>query len=325
MIQSIFYQDGNPPIYDLSIDQMRAALADQAGLLWVNLGRPDAQEVDLILRDLFKFHPLAIEDCLSLGYQPPKVDDFNHYLFIIAHAVEPQATFRTLKTTELNLFIGKNYVVTSHLEERMTPISKVQAQLARDERLYRNGSDFLAHALLDYLVDEYMPLLDQMDEEIEWLEDQILANPRSATLERILDLKHAVMSLRRIIGPMREMANRLSRDDFTVIDRQSRIYFRDIYDHLVRIQDLSESIRDIVSGAMDIYLNSTSLRLNEVMKALTIVSTIFLPLSFLAGVFGMNFVVFPEIHWQYGYAYAWVLFILIAALMLYFFKRRRWF
>jgi magnesium transporter len=207
----------------------------------------------------------------------------------------------------------------------MPPVEKVWKGIERDERIYSNGSDFLCHAILDALVDDYMPVLDKMDEEIEWLEDRVLSKPEPETLERILSLKHSVMTLRRIVSPQRETINRLSRDDFPQIDRQSRIYFRDIYDHLVRIQDLSESIRDIVSGAMDIYLNSTSLRLNEIMKALTIVSTIFLPMSFFAGVYGMNFHYFPEITWPYGYAYVWALFIAIFVGMLIFFKKRGWF
>jgi len=197
--------------------------------------------------------------------------------------------------------------------------------MKKDRRIISNGSDFLCHAILDVLVDDYMPLLDKMDEEIEWLEDTVLSKPDPSTLERILNLKHSLMALRRIISPQREIMNRLSRDDYPQIDRQSKIYFRDIYDHLVRIQDLTETIRDIVSGALDIYLNSTSLRLNNIMKALTIVSTIFLPLSFVAGVYGMNFQYMPEIYWQYGYLFVWIIFVVIFIGLLVTFKRRGWF
>jgi magnesium transporter len=164
-----------------------------------------------------------------------------------------------------------------------------------------------------------------MDEEVEMLEDRVLANPVTATLERLLTLKHMVMSLRRVINPQRELINRLCRDEFPQISKVSQIYFRDVYDHLVRIQDMSESIRDIVSGAMDIYLNSTSLRLNVVMKALTIVSTIFLPLTFLAGVYGMNLKYFPELNIPWAYPALWGVFALIVVFMLAFFKKRGWF
>jgi len=226
---------------------------------------------------------------------------------------------------ELNLFLGENFLVTCYRDPAMPPVEKIWNQLAKDERLYHNGADFLCHAILDVLVDEYMPVIDAMDDEIDFLEDKVLERPEPVILDRILNIKHAVMSLRRILNPQREVINRLSRDEFRMIDRQSRIYFRDIYDHLVRIQDLTESMRDIIAGAMDIYLSSNSLRLNEVMKALTIVSTIFLPLSFLAGVFGMNFKVFPILDHPWGYYLSWVIFILITVIMLTVFRRRRWF
>jgi magnesium transporter len=254
------------------------------------------------------------------------VDDFGAYLFLIMQALSPEMSDDgQIETTELNLFLGKNYLVTSCQVEIMPPIIKVWNLLVRDERLHLNGSDFLCHAVLDHMVDEYMPLLDKMDEDIEWLEDQVLAKPNPDTLQRILNLKHTIMSLRRIISPQREVVNRLSRDDFPQIDRQSRIYYRDIYDHLVRIQDLSDTIRDIVSGSLDIYLNSTSLRLNEIMKALTIVSTVFLPLSFVAGVYGMNFQYMPEIGWRFGYLMVWLIFLTIFSVMIYYIKKRGWF
>jgi magnesium transporter len=179
--------------------------------------------------------------------------------------------------------------------------------------------------VLDKLVDDYLPILDKLDDEIEWLEDQVLEKPQPKTLQRILDLKNALMYLRRIMSPQRELMNRLSRDQFPMIDRHSQLYFRDLYDHLVRYHDLVESLRDIVSGTMEIYLNSTSLRLNEVMKALTVVSTIFLPLSFVAGVYGMNFDFMPELYWKWGYPMVWGLFVAIVVGMLAYFKRQGWF
>jgi len=325
MIQSILFTANGEHKTNLPLDELKAALLVPENLLWVSLENTHEAEAKQVLGQLFQFHSLAIEDCMTNTYQTSKVDDYGSYLFIIANGLKSNKNFTDLETDELNLFLGDNFLVTSYLSEVMPPIQKVFQRLSRDERLYTNGSDFLCHAVLDNLVDEYMPIIDQMDDEIEWLEDQVLAKPVPETLERILTLKHSVMKLRRIISPQRETINRLTRDEFPMIDRQSRIYFRDIYDHLVRIQDLSESIRDIVSGAMDIYLNSTSLRLNEIMKALTIVSTIFLPLSFIAGVYGMNFQHFPEITWNYGYYMIWGIFILVAVSMLIFFKKRGWF
>lgn len=324
MYRSIFFPPNDAdPVHNLTPEKMLQALAEPEGLLWVSLERPSEEEANNTLKQVFNFHPLAIEDCLSTGYQPPKVDDFNTYIFLLIHALHPGLELGNLETIELNLFLGSNYLVTCHLHEEMPAIQHVWQRLERDERLHKNGADFLCHAVLDKVVDDYMPIIDHMDDEIDWLEDQVLAKPEPTTLERVLSLKHSVMALRRILSPQREVVNRLARDEFAQIDRQARIYFRDIYDHLVRIQDLSESIRDIVTGALDIYLSSTSLRLNEVMRALTVVSTIFLPLSFLAGVYGTNFKNFPELEW--GYPWVWLLYLAVAAAFLFYFKHKKWF
>mgnify|MGYP000927951634 CR=1 FL=1 len=325
MIRSAFFEPNQPIHFLNSVDEIGSFKDSKAGFLWISLESASEEEVLLILRDTFKFHPLSIEDCLSPGYQVSKVDDFITYLFIIAHAIKPTSDLQELETLELNLFLGENFLVTCTTESSMSPVEKVWERVHKDFRLSNFGPDFLCHAILDVLVDEYMPLIDQMDTEVEWLEDSVLEKPAPETLERLLSLKHSIMSLRRVISPQREMINRLTRDEYPLIDAQSRFYFRDIYDHLVRIQELSDTIRDIVSGAMDIYLNSTSLRLNEVMKALTIVSTIFLPLSFIAGVFGMNFVHIPIAAHPLGFYICCIGMLVIGFGMLLYFKWRKWF
>ena len=326
MLRSIYFSTpDSTPQRDLSLDGMRQALKNPDGLLWVSLECAPNEETLTILDSVFHFHPLAIEDCLSEGFQTPKVDDFNTYIFIIAYGLPLDGAHDFDNAQELNLFLGANYLVTITHSEGLLAITKVWNRIFRDDRLITNGADFLCHAILDHLIDDYFPLLDRLDEEIETLEDDVLANPRPAVLARVLTLKHEIIFLRRIISPQRENINRLSRDDFPVIDRQSRIYFRDIYDHLVRIQDLCESLRDVISGVQDIYLNSTSLRLNEIMKALTVVSTIFLSLTFIAGVYGMNFHFMPELSWELGYLFVWVVFATIFVGMLAFFKKKNWF
>ncbi len=324
MIRSIFCPKFGPRRLDLTPAEMLDALEEAEGLLWVNLEQPTQAEIQSILHDTFHFHPLAIEDCLSQNYQPPKVDNFGAYLFIIVHALRPDFPLDQLDTMELNSFLGHNYLVTSFLSPTMSPVEGVWEQLERDERLTQRGADFLCHAIFDRLVDEYLPLLDRIDDEIDRLEDEVLAKPQPVLLGQILSLKHSLSMLRRIVAPQREVMNRLSRDDLAQIAPQNRIYFRDIYDHLVRLHDLSESVRDVITGALDTYLSVASNRLNEVMKALTIVSTIFLPLSFLAGVYGMNFDYFPELHWQYGYYVVWGVFIGIVSGMLWYFRRQGW-
>jgi len=325
MIRSVYYSSNHTLQYDLTPEKMCEAIKDKEGLLWVSLETATIEDIELILDKTFHFHHLAIEDCISNGYQNPKVDDFDDYIFLVMHALIPDRGLEQFETQEINFFLGANYLVTSFLEPRMTPIENTWNRIKKDDRLITRGSDFLCHGILDDLVDDYLPLLDEIDEEIELMEDQVLVNPRPSVLSRILGMKHSLMVLRRIMSPQREVMNRLSRDDYPQIDRQARIYFRDIYDHLVRFQDLTESLRDIVGDALSTYLSATSNRLNEIMKALTVVSTIFLPLSFFAGVYGMNFHFMPEITWKYGYLFAWCIFILIAGTMLIFFKRRGWF
>jgi magnesium transporter len=305
MIKSAYFEPAKP-VKILTIEQIPEYKDSSKGFIWVSLECASNAEMEQILRGLFQFHPFT-------------------YLFIIAHAIKPVQDFHELLTLELNFFVGENYLVTCYTDGKMSPIDKIWGRVDKDFRLSNFGPDFLCHAILDYLVDEYMPLIDQMETEIEWLEDSVLEKPSPTTLERLITLKHSIMSLRRIISPQREMINRLSRDEFAQVDQQSRYYFRDIYDHLVRIQDLADTIRDIVSGAMDIYLNSTSLRLNEVMKALTIVSTIFLPLSFIAGLWGMNFTHIPGATLPFGFYAICVLSVLIGVGMLGYFRWRRWF
>jgi magnesium transporter len=325
MIKTFYFSSENNQMLHPELGDIQSSLNNENGFLWVSIEQATDEELLSVLRDVFHFHPLAIEDCQSSGYQTPKVDDFEDYLFLIVNAIAASEDYKDLITRELNIFLGKNYLVTCYTDSSMPPVEYVLNRIRKDERLWKNGPDFLCHAIIDFLVDGYMPLLDNMDEEVENLEDDVLASPNPATLQRLIFLKHNIMSLRKVISPLREVVNRLSRDDFPQIDEQSKIYYRDIYDHLVRIQDLNESIRDIVSGAMDIYLNSTSLRLNAIMKALTIVSTIFLPLTFLAGVYGMNFHFMPELTWKLGYPILWFVFLLIVAVMLGFFKKRDWF
>jgi magnesium transporter len=326
MLRAAYLQPDHPPLLLESAQKIKELLALTDGFLWVSLETATDTEINEILRDVFQFHPLAIEDCQSPGFQVAKIDDFSEYIFIITHALNFQAEDEDQTTRELDLFLGNNFVVTCYSDPQMPAIVKTWDQIQKDGRIARFGPDFLCHTILDNIVDEYLPILDTMESEVEWLEDSVIEKPTPETLHRLLRIKHQIMALRRIISPQREVMNRLSRDEFPgIIDAQSLIYFRDIYDHLVRFQDLADVLRDIVSGALDIYLNSTSLRLNEIMKALTIVSTVFLPLSFITGAFGMNFLHIPGASSQLGFYITCALLIVLGALMLFYFKKRRWF
>lgn len=325
MLRAVQLKPGNEPIILDGIDEINRIHSIQDGFLWVSLESADESEINSILGGLFGFHPLAIEDCLSPGYQVAKIDDFTDYIFLITHAIKTDEHLDSLTPLELDLFLGRNYLVTCYTDSEMPAVENTWRLLKRDDRISKNGADFLCHTILDAIVDEYMPLIDQMESEVEWIEDSAMEKPTPATLQRLLSLKHSIMSLRRIIAPQREVMNRLSRDEFSQIDTQSLIYFRDIYDHLVRIQDLADIIRDIVSGALDIYLNSTSLRLNEIMKALTIVSTVFLPLSFITGAFGMNFLHIPGAQSINGFFITCAILVGLGVAMLLYFRKRHWF
>ena len=325
MVHTLYFPSDRSLQWDLPENQLKEALVDDKGLLWVSLENPSTAEFQSILGDLFHFHPLAIEDCQSTGFQTPKVDDYGEYLFIVVLGLSFNQTKSELVTEEFDLFLGKNYVVTSFNSPRMPAVEKLKQRLKRDERLLTNGADSLCHALIDIIVDDYSEPLEILESELETLEDSVLSKPQAETLEKILHLKHSIMAVRRVVAPQREIINHLSRDDYPLIDLQSRLYFRDIYDHLVRVYDWVDILRDMATNALEVYLNATSLRLNEVMKALTIVSTIFLPLAFVAGVYGMNFHFMPEITWKWGYPMAWVIFLTITIGMLAFFRRRKWF
>lgn len=326
MLRAAFFKANEKTTLLDSVAQIKEHLESNEGFLWVSLESVSDDEILEILRDTFNFHPLAIEDCQSVGFQVAKIDDFSDYLFIITHALNYQSSNDEHATSELDLFLGKNFLVTCYSDPQIPAVEKTWEHVQKDGRIARFGPDFLCHTILDHIVDEYMPIIDEMESEVEWLEDSVIEKPTPETLQRLLSIKHNIMALRRIISPQREVMNRLSRADFPgIIDTQSLIYFRDVYDHLVRFQDMADVLRDIVSGALDIYLNSTSLRLNEIMKALTIVSTVFLPLSFVTGAFGMNFLHIPGANTQLGFYVACILLVLLGILMLMYFKKRNWF
>lgn len=325
MIKTLLIPKTGPLKFDISPEKCKSALKDLENLLWISLEQATPEEFTLVLNDLFHFHPLAIEDAQTNGFQTPKVDDYGEYLFIVVMALLGDHERSLLTSEEFDIFLGQNYVVSIYSSPKITAVEKLRERLQKDERLQNNGADFLCHALIDTIVDDYSMPLEELEDKLEALEDRVLSKPQPETLKQILHLKHAIISVRRVIAPQREAINHLTREEYPMIDRQSQLYFRDIYDHLVRTYDWIDILRDMATNSLEVYLNATSVRLNEVMKALTIVSTIFLPLSFVAGVYGMNFHFMPELGWKWGYPLVWLVFLLIAGGMLYYFRKRKWF
>jgi magnesium transporter len=288
MIRSLYYNPRKPVRMNVPSQEFGKLIRDKRGLLWIDFIGETPEATRPILEE-FGFHPLAIDDCLEETHAP-KLDDWGDYLYLVLnymHLANKGDEWET-EIDELDIFLGANYVITHH----DLPLSAVDDTLAacdRDPRNLQEGADHLLYKIIDNLVAEYMPIVEKIDEAIDHIEDEIFETPHSGTLGRLFTLKRLLLSMRRILLPQREVLNKMARDDYKVIDRRDRIFFRDIYDHLVRLHDLNESLRDLVSGALDSYLSMTNNRMNEVMKILTVITTLFMPITFVTGFFGMNF------------------------------------
>jgi magnesium transporter len=290
MIRTCFLASDGQIRSHLEPEEFATALQDERGVLWVDFqGEPPAV-CEPILRETFHFHPLAVDDALQETHVP-KVDDWTEYLYVVLHAIVFDRNAEDgehVDTLELDIFLGRNYVVTHH-DQVIAGVDRVWTSCQRDERHLRRGADYMTYKLADELVADYMPAVEDMEDTIDQLEDQVFDRPSSATLEHIFALKRALLHLRRIVMPQREVLNKMARGDFSVIDSEGRVFFRDVYDHLVRLNDINESMRDLLSGVMDTYLSVINNRMNEIMKTLTIITTFFMPLAFVTGFFGMNF------------------------------------
>lgn len=305
-------------------DAIRNALKDTSGLLWVDLDQPSRDEGE-ILSAIFGFHHLAIDDCFNLHIDPAKVDDYDSYVFIIAQAIQYEPLSEQLSTTELDMFLGPNYVVSFH-QKALPFVEALRHRCAESGPVLNRGADFLAHELLDGLVDDYLPAVEQLDETLSQVETLVLARPEPAILQDILTLKRNVQRLRRMIIPQRDVVNRIARGEFpNVVRPETYIYFRDVYDHVVRVEQLVESVRDLAEGVLNTYLGAVNNRMNEVMKTLAAVASVLLPLTFIASIYGMNFENMPELEWYWGYFAVLGVMALVAVCLVVFFRVRRWF
>lgn len=270
----------------------------------------------------FAIHPLVLEDILNT-HQRPKQEDYGDYLYIVlgAFVLEPDGT---LAGEQVSLIVGEGYVL-SFQESGRELFKAVRERINGGKgRIRREGADYLAYSLIDTLVDNYFVVLEDLGERLEDLEDNLVTRPRQETLQDIHFLKREMLFFRKALWPLREVVGVLSRGESPLIKEGTLPYIRDAYDHTIQVIDTLETYRDILSGMLDIYLSSISNRLNEIMKVLTIISTIFIPLTFLAGVYGMNFRYMPELEWEYGYPALWAVMVIVAAVMLRFFRKRKW-
>jgi len=288
LIRSLYYLPGKPIRTDIPPSEFPRLLRDRRGLLWVDFMSEPEQIAEPILRS-FNFHPLAIDDALQETHTP-KIDDWGDYIYIVLNVMNYKQEHGVFESEidELDIFLGKNFVVTFH-DQLISAVEDAWSACQRDTRHLHDGPDHLLYRIADSLVNSYMPLVEQIDNQLDQIEDHVFERPSRATLEQIFALKRILQSMRRIILPQREVLNKLARDDYRVIDPKDRIFFRDIYDHLVRLHDINESLRDLVTGVMDTYLSVVNNRMNEVMKTLAIITTLFMPITFVTGFFGMNF------------------------------------
>lgn len=311
--------DGPPTVYE-GIDRI-APPADGV-LRWIDLQKQDEAQLN-VLAQQFRFHPLTIEDCSHFD-QRPKLEAYNDYLFLVTHGFQlTTSKSDPLDTLELHTFLGKGYLVTVHLES-IAPLDAVWKRLLGDAALFRKGTDFVSYLIADAIVDSFFPLLDEIAEQVEDVEEQVLGGSHKVEMADIFRLKRLLVQLRKVMSPQRDVFGLLAKQGDGRIDQRTSVYFRDVYDHVLRIHERVEGTRDLLGNALDAYLWSASQRTNEIMKRLTLLSAIFLPLTFITGFWGQNFEGLPVKSNE----------ILVATLiacaviplgMIYYFRRSKWF
>ncbi|MBW2431544.1 MAG: magnesium/cobalt transporter CorA [Deltaproteobacteria bacterium] len=296
---------------------------DTPPVTWINVD--GLHEVNVIekIGVHFGIHPLVLEDIVNTG-QRPKVEEFENYIYIVLKMLDIDTAVDHITAEQVSLIIGPHFLI-SFQEKEGDVFNYVRERIRKARGRIRNsGCDYLAYALMDAVVDHYFVILEKLGEKIEQLEEQLLEEPTPRILEEIHHLKREMIFFRKQVWPLREVINSLIKDPSELIQETTHIFLRDVYDHTIQVIDTIESFRDVLSGLSDLYLSTVSNRMNEVMKVLTIIATIFIPLTFIAGIYGMNFEFMPELKWHWAYPMLWVLLVVIFVLMVMWFKRRRW-
>jgi len=300
------------------------ALKGQPGMnLWINVDGLDQIGIIEKLGSYFGVHPLTLEDVLNTG-QRPKMEDYDSYIYAVLKMMILDEKRKEIIIDQVSIIFGSNYILSFQERERdvFNPIRDRLKNPA--SRLRKNGVDLLAYSLMDAVVDNYFLILEHVGEEIENLEEELIVDPVPETLKAIQKHKRDMITLRRSVWPLRELINSLQRTESELINETTQLYLRDVYDHTIQLIDSIEAFRDILSSMVDVYLSSLSNRMNDVMKVLTIIATIFIPLTFIAGVYGMNFEYMPELEWRWGYPAVMLGMAMVGISMVLYFKKRRW-
>lgn len=296
---------------------------DKPTVTWINIEGIHELQVIEEIGEHFNIHPLVLEDILNTGHRP-KVEDFGDYIFIILKMLRCDEKDNEIEAEQLSIVLGSNFVI-SFRESGGDVFDPIRERI-RDAkgRLRKTGADYLAYCIVDAVVDGYFMILEKLGEDIDSLEEESVTEPTQETLRRIHTLKREMVFLRKSVWPLRELISTLERGDSSLIHESTGIYFRDVYDHTIQVMDTVESFRDMLSGMHDTYLSNVSNRMNAVMKVLTIIATIFIPLTFVAGIYGMNFKFMPELEWRWGYSLVLAVMAVIAVSMVIYFRKRKW-
>jgi len=312
-----------------SVDELPEPFLEDGVQRWIDMEGLGDVHLLKALGEKYHLHPLAIEDVVNIG-QRPKVEPYDKHLFIVADMVYEDKEER-LCGEQVSIFVGKHLVITIQEAVGGDVFDPVRERLRGGRGFIRkSNSDYLAYALLDAIIDHYFPVLERLGDSIEQLENEVLARPTQVSVSKIHNYKRTLMQLRRYVWPVRDLVTALIHDDTGIVSDNTKVYLRDCYDHSVQIMDLVETYRDVSSGLMDLYLSAVGMRTNEIMRVLTVMSAIFIPLTFVAGVYGMNFDRedgwwnMPELHQAWGYPACLALMVLIAIGQVLFFKRKKW-
>jgi magnesium transporter len=296
---------------------------DRPTVTWINVDSVHQPEVLENIGKCFAFHTLVLEDILDTD-QRPKIEDYNEYLYIVLKMLYYNEKMSEITTEQISLIVGPNYVISFQEGIEGDVFTHLRELIRNDKsRIRKMGADYLAYSLIDAIVDNYFTILEKIGDNIELLEEKLVENPTTNVMHEIHMLKREMIFLRKAVWPLREVISGMERGHALIQD-STRIFLRDVYDHTIQVIDTVEIYRDMVSGMLDLYLSSISNRLNAVMKVLTIITTIFMPLTFIAGIYGMNFKYMPELEWRLGYPVILIVMLAISVMMLFFFRKKKW-
>ena len=291
---------------------------------WLNVTGVHNEKVILEIGDNFNIHPLVLEDIANTT-QRPKIEEYDDYLFIIVKVAYFNEEAKEIDLEQVSLLLGKDYVV-SFQEKEGDVLEGLRERIRTGKgKIRKLGSDYLLYCILDFIVDNCYAVLERISEEIEKMEEKLIVNADKELLSKIYRIKQELIFLRRAVWPMRDVINSLQRAGHELINESTSIFLRDVYDHIVQVAETVETFRDMSTAMLDLYLTTVSNRMNEVMKVLTIFAAIFIPLTFIAGVYGMNFHFMPELNWRFAYPLWWVIIIVLTIGMIFYFKKKKWF